>query len=170
MLSAFRRVREQRDDVRLRIVLGEPPAHGTPESDALGSYEQAARALGIRHLIDVSRAAIAALPEELASAAIALNPRSACPGIPQKLLNYMAAGRAIVSFSGSAKAIAHGETGWVVPDGDVDAFAAGILRLLEDEPLARRLGENARKEAARAYTWDVVAARLEEVYTATLRR
>jgi glycosyltransferase involved in cell wall biosynthesis len=50
-----------------------------------------------------------------------------------------------------------GETGIVVPAGDPDALAAGIHRLLADEPLRRRLGDGARTAVSR-YTYDAMAA------------
>ena len=73
-----------------------------------------------------------------------------CDGIPQKLLNYMAAGKGIVCSAGSAKLLEHERTGLIVPNGDVDAFAAAIVRLAADPRVLRM-----RWEARRATTWSV---------------
>ena len=43
----------------------------------------------------------------LAAADVALNPRVHSSGTPQKLLNYMAAAKPVVSFEGSAKGLTH---------------------------------------------------------------
>jgi glycosyltransferase involved in cell wall biosynthesis len=100
----------------------------------------------------------------MAAAAVAVNPRVQCDGIPQKLLNYMAAGMPIATFEGSAGPIVHEVTGLRVPDGDTAAMADAMERLFTDRELARRLGETAREQARRDFSWAQVAARVEEVY------
>src|SRR6185295_8445447 len=57
-------------------------------------------------------------------AAIALCPRREWSGFPMKLLNYMAAGKAVVVSAGSAKAVRHGVNGCVVRDAGADAYAS----------------------------------------------
>jgi len=51
---------------------------------------------------------------------------------------------------------------------DSDALANVIIKLLEDEKLARKMGENGRKLVEEKYTWDKVAAMTERVYEETL--
>jgi glycosyltransferase involved in cell wall biosynthesis len=59
----------------------------------------------------------------------------------------MAYGRPVVATSvgGLADAILDGETGLLVPPRDPAALRGALVRLLEDEPLRRRLGEAARE-------------------------
>ena len=97
-----------------------------------------------------------------------MNPRARCDGIPQKLLNYMAAGMPIVTFDGSAGPVRHEVTGLRVPDGDTAAMADAMERLLTDRALGRRLGEAARAQAQRDFSWGRVAARVEDVYRLAL--
>jgi glycosyltransferase involved in cell wall biosynthesis len=104
----------------------------------------------------------------MAAATVAVNPRVQCDGIPQKLLNYMAAGMPIATFEGSAGPVRHEVTGLRVPDGDTAAMADAMERLLNDRELARRLGETAREQARRDFSWAQVAARVEEVYREAL--
>jgi glycosyltransferase involved in cell wall biosynthesis len=104
------------------------------------------------------------LPGILAAADVTVVPRPHCPGFPVKLLNYMAAGKPTVCFAGSAKGLEHRRTGWVVPDHDVDGLAAGILALVEDEDLARTLGENGRRRAQEVYAWPRLTERTVDVY------
>ncbi len=154
MLRAFAQLRRRRDDVRLRIVA----------DSSFAPYQPLAAELGIHEAIDLVAGRFEDVPRHLPDAAVALNPRVGCDGIPQKLLNYMAAGAPIVSFRSSAKHLAHGELGWVVDDGDVIAFAEGIDHLLGDSTLARRLGANARAYAQATLTWERTAEQAEAVY------
>jgi glycosyltransferase involved in cell wall biosynthesis len=154
MLRAFAQLRRRRDDVRLRIVA----------DSSFTAYQPLAAELGIQESIDIVAGRFEDVPGHLTDAAVALNPRVDCDGIPQKLLNDMAAGAPIVSFRSSAKHLAHGELGWVVDDGDIMAFADGIDRLLRDSALARRLGANARAYAQATLTWERTAEQAEAVY------
>ncbi len=108
------------------------------------------------------------LPERLGEAGVAVLPRVDCPGLPQKLLNYMAAGRAVVAFKGSAKRVAHGATGLVVPDRDTAAFAAAVLRLAADPAEAARLGRAAQAFVAATASWATAAERCERAYAGLL--
>jgi glycosyltransferase involved in cell wall biosynthesis len=91
-------------------------------------------------------------------------PRTSCPGIPQKLLNYMAAAKAIVASAGSAKVLENERTGLVVADGDAGAFAAALLRLAGNPQLAQELGASARETVAREFSWERAAEKMEGVY------
>lgn len=155
MLEAFARVAQKRGDVRLVLV----------SRSSFEEHEGHARALGILPLIDLIPSEFDSLASELEQATIALNPRLECDGIPQKLLNYMAAGRAVVSFEGSATCVDHDKTGWVVPNGDPRRFADGILRLLDDPTLAQRIGAAARAFVKVHHTWNDTAASVERIYT-----
>lgn len=154
MLAALAEAVQTRSDLQLRIITDAPFA----------PYEQTAGRLGVRQHIQLVHGDYGALPGHLAAACVALNPRLACEGLPQKMLNYMAAAKAIVTFRGSASGLVHGETGWLVEDGDISGFAQGILALLADPELACRMGKNARRYARTSFTWDSTAERLEHVY------
>lgn len=60
--------------------------------------------------------------------------------------------------------IVDGETGLLSPVKDVDALEEGILRLLKDPGLCRRLGENARRKAEREFSMEQNIERLLAVY------
>jgi len=154
MLQALRRVVDQRPDVRLRIVSGSPPA----------AYESLIQELGLGPYLDVVRADYFELPENLHSAMIALSPRVVCDGLPIKVLNYMATGRAIVAFEGSAEIIEHERTGLVVPNLDVEGFAGAILKLLEHPQRAEELGRNARAHVEEFFVWKSAVRLLEKIY------
>lgn len=159
MLHAFRRVLDRRPDVRLRIV----------SNASFRPYEALAGALGVRRSMDLASADFQSLPAHVSDAAVALNPRVKCEGIPQKLMNYMAAGLPIVSFAGSAEPLDDGVTARVVPDGRIDAFADAVLELLAHPNRAARLGDGALR-ASHEYSWDRSAEAAEGVYEKVLAR
>jgi glycosyltransferase involved in cell wall biosynthesis len=154
MLQALRKVLDRRSDVRLKIVT----------NSSFERYTGLARELGIMEAIDIVPAPFEEIPELLAGATVAVNPRTECDGIPVKLLNYMAAGKPIISFAGSAPGARHRETGWLVPDGDVDGFAEGALALLDDAEFAAGLGRNARRFVETEHSWEHSAEMAEDLY------
>jgi glycosyltransferase involved in cell wall biosynthesis len=68
---------------------------------------------------------------------------------------------------GAEDAIRQGETGYLVPQNDPDAFADAAIRLLGDEAHRRDLGKNGRTHAER-HTWARVASRVHDVYRTAL--
>lgn len=154
MLEAFARLQARRADSRLMVVTDSP---FTP-------LEALASRFGVRPAVDLRRAAFSDQPPLLARATVAINPRVRCDGIPQKLLNYMAAGMPIATFESSAGPVRHEVTGLRVPDGDTAAMANAMERLLTDRALARTLGDAAREQARREFSWEQVAVRIERVY------
>ena len=160
LLEAFARARQVRRDLRLCFSV----------SSSFEPYEAAARRLGMREAIEVLADGFGELPLRLAAAAIAVLPRTSCPGIPQKLLNYMAAGKAIVASAGSAKLLEHERTGLVVADGDVNGFADAMLRLAGNPQLGEELGRSAREMVEREFSWEGAAAKMEPVYGRLMAR
>jgi glycosyltransferase involved in cell wall biosynthesis len=71
-------------------------------------------------------------------------------------IEAMAARRPVVAFEGggASDVILDGETGILVPRGNVGAFADAVERLVADEGLRRRMGEAGRQRVAREYTID----------------
>lgn len=74
---------------------------------------------------------------------------------PLKVLEYMAAGRAVVAsrIGQLVDLIDDGETGLLVPPGDATALADAVRTLAADPALRERLGARAAAEARRSHTW-----------------
>lgn len=100
---------------------------------------------------------------------LALCPRREWSGFPMKLLNYMAAAKAVVVSAGSAKAVQHGVNGVVVDDGSPEAFAAAIRTLLADASRRRALGAAARRTVEDEYRWERVIDQVERTYDTVLQ-
>jgi glycosyltransferase involved in cell wall biosynthesis len=100
----------------------------------------------------------------LRSAAAVAIPIRMGGGTRLKVVEAMSLGKAMVSTSIGCEGIAvHDREHLLIADG-AEAFAAGIVELLEDEPLRRRLGAAARARAEESYSWDLAGDRLEAVY------
>jgi glycosyltransferase involved in cell wall biosynthesis len=108
---------------------------------------------------------VADMPQFLAGLDVAVL-SSRAEGMPNAVLEYMAAGRAIVATAVGAtpELIADGVHGLLVPPGDAGRLAAGIDRLLRDPALARRLGEAARQRARERYSRTAMVRRFEDFY------
>jgi glycosyltransferase involved in cell wall biosynthesis len=90
---------------------------------------------------------------------------SAYEGFPFTVLEAMAVGTPVVAsqIPGIDEQIVPGQTGLLHPVGDVDAIGQQILRILQDEALARRLSGAARRVVQQHYDWDVIGAQTERV-------
>lgn len=102
--------------------------------------------------------------DRLGAATIAVCPRAERSGFPMKLLNYMAAGKAIVACAGSAKGLLDGVTARVVGDNDTAGFADAVVSLLRDPAARARLGAAARRAVESREAWDQVLDRVESIY------
>jgi glycosyltransferase involved in cell wall biosynthesis len=81
-------------------------------------------------------------------------------GTRVKILEALAAGKAVVSttLGGEGLAVQPGEH--LLVGDDADGFAEQVVRVLDDAPLRRRLGEAGRALVVEHYTWSAAAAEL----------
>jgi glycosyltransferase involved in cell wall biosynthesis len=108
----------------------------------------------------VFRGSVTDVPGFLRSIDIAVLP-SHSEGMSNAMLEYMAAGRAVVAtdVGANAKLVRDGEHGLIVPAGDEAALAEAIGRLLSDPVRASQLGAAARMRVAAEYSRDAMRAR-----------
>lgn len=72
-------------------------------------------------------------------------------GLPNVVLEAMAAGRAVIvsdATAGALEYVADGQSGLIVPVDDVDALADAFVRLANDRSLCERLGAAAQRRIA----------------------
>ncbi|UMR28362.1 glycosyltransferase family 4 protein [Massilia sp. MB5] len=102
---------------------------------------------------------------ELAQARIFALP-SYNEGLPMSILEAMAAGLPVLTtpVGGIPDAITDGVEGFLVQPGDVDGLAERLARLLEDDGLARRMGEAGRRKVLASFATQAVLPRLEQMY------
>lgn len=128
------------------------------------------QAVGLNSAVRIFRTPFEDLPEKLAKTDILLNPRMDGAGHPLKLLNYMAAGKPIVTFSGSSHGLDHDNTAWIVVENTASSFAEGITKLIEDGETRARIGKNARRHVEEHHVWTVNANVLTKIYKDLLSR
>jgi glycogen synthase len=111
----------------------------------------------------------AAVPAVLSSLDVLVLP-SEYEELGSVLVEAMAAGLPVVAtrVDGIPEVVSDGETGVLVPPGDVDALAAALDRVAGDAGLRARLAACARRRAGR-YAWPVLAEQVAEVYDDILR-
>jgi glycosyltransferase involved in cell wall biosynthesis len=137
---------------------------GFVEERVLADFDPA-----IRHRVSVIPVAT---PTELAraasSAAVLLFP-TLYEGFGLVVLEAMRAGLAVVTTPTGAgvDAVRDGESGLVIPFDDDRAAEQAVTRLLDDDPLRRRLAEAGRQEARRR-TWQRSGRELLACYEAAL--
>jgi glycosyltransferase involved in cell wall biosynthesis len=155
LIRAFQRVSTERPDWRLRIYGG-------------GSQQGKLRALIDRlHLYnDVYLMGPAnPLEPEWAKGSIAAV-TSSLESFGMTIVEAMRCGLPVVSTDcphGPTEIIDDGVDGSLVPSGDVDAIAAALLRLVNDDALRQRMGQAAVRDAAR-FDPSRVAGRYESLF------
>ena len=89
-------------------------------------------------------------------------------GIPNVIVEAMACGLPVASTAspGVAEAVVDGESGLLVPQGDEEALAAALARLLADRELCQQLGMKGRARAVEGFDRTVHLARVADVLRA----
>jgi glycosyltransferase involved in cell wall biosynthesis len=157
LFEAAGRARRDAPDLRL-VLVGD-------FSEAEHLQQQAKQILG-ESVIFAGRAPHADLPAYYAlSDVYALS--SDIEGMPRVLVEAAAAGLPIVStdIPGAGMAVIDGETGYLTPVGDADAFAARLAHLLTHPDTARQMGQRGRAHAQARFDPD----RLTDALVATWR-
>ena len=87
-------------------------------------------------------------------------------GLPNAVLEYLAAGKSIIATSvgGVPEIIESDKNGLLVPPNNPAALADAIVRLVSDRPLASRLGAQARRDAVDKFSFERLLDNLERLY------
>ena len=103
-------------------------------------------------------------PRFLSLGDVAVSPKVSTTEGSGKVLNYMAMAQPIVAYDTPVHREYLGEWGVYVPPGDVEKLAEAIGRLLRDPARRCHLGDHLRRRAARHYSWQAAARRIEDLY------
>jgi glycogen(starch) synthase len=127
-----------------------------------------AASLGRDRITEVGFVDHTRVPAVLASLDVLALP-SAYEEMGSVLTEAMASGLPVVAsdVGGIPEIVRDGETGLLVPPGDVDALARALDRLVADPALRSRLAEGAR-DRSQAYSWPHLAERVADLYARVL--
>ncbi len=164
LLESFELILKRRADAKLVLV---------GDGQTRSAVEDMITRDGLHHAVILTgKIAHSQVPEMLSIADVAVVPsplitaRFGGTGTPLKLFEYMAAGKAIVAtaLDEAAEVIQDGYNGVLVEAGDVNTFAEATLKLINDPKERIRLGQNAREQTVKQYSWEHYTRRLEEIY------
>jgi colanic acid/amylovoran biosynthesis glycosyltransferase len=93
-------------------------------------------------------------------------------GTPVAVLEASGAGLPVVStrHGGIKDVVQHGETGYLVEEGDLTGMAQYMIKLADDPDLAAELGGKGRQHIAACYTMDKSIRGLEQVLDSAVSR
>lgn len=139
------------------------------DGEARRSLEEEAAALGI-----ADRVTFAGMRPQQPNMHAAFDISVCCSlseGFPNSVVEAMAAARPVVGtdVGGIPDAVRHGETGLLVPAGDVAALANAIEALLLDPSKRKRFGEAGREVARSRFSASSAIERLESTYEQLVR-
>jgi len=158
VLQALQRLRVQLPDVRLLVV---------GDGRARAALERQAAALGLQHHVTFAGFVSEAAKVAYIRRAHAVVSTSEKEGWGLTILEANACGLPAVASDvpGLRDAVRDGETGVLVPHGDVARLADALLRMLRDRDYRERLGAGARRWAQQ-FSWDRSALEITDVIEA----
>lgn len=163
-VGAFRRIKGDQVLLDTYARLDDPPPLvmiGARAPDPLPDFPA-----GVTPLFDVSHDTVMAAWD---GALLGVSPSVVPEALGNVVHEGMSRGRAMIGTrpGGHADMIVEGETGLLVPGGDVDALAGALRRLFDDAALRERIGA-AGRERASLFTASAVVPRIEKLYRDTI--
>ncbi len=158
--------------VMQEVVRRIPKAHCVlvgADAGAKAGLEKDARSRGLEHAFRFL--GFRADAQDLIARADVLVLPSKVDSLPSAVLEAMAAGvPAVATRSGGAEElIVEGETGLLVPIGDVDGIARGLVELLSDAERRQKMGERARFRARSEFSEQSYVQGFERLFNQVVR-
>jgi len=110
------------------------------------------------------------LREYLDKASVFIAPIRFGAGFRGKVLQALAAGKAVVSTSLGAEGLGltHGET--ILIADDSNGFAEAVVSVLDDKRLREKLAHNGRRAIENKYSWQAIFRRQQEIWDEALKK
>lgn len=146
----FPLIQKKDPDVIMNVIGSHPPAE-------IVKMSKTNRAIAIHGFVDDVR-------PYLSRSAVYVVPIRVGGGTRLKILDAFAAGKAVVSTSIGYEGIdvTPGEN--ILTGDSPEEFAEQVSKVLNDEPLRKKLEVNARKTAVEKYSWQIIGKTLNEAY------
>ncbi len=138
------------------------------DSRTLGHLQQLATTLGIDKRVHFPGYRAELLPVYASLDLFVLTSRR--EGLPNSVLEAMAMGVPVVTtdVAGTKELVLDGQTGFVLPQGDVRGIAQAMLKLVDDQPLRRSMGQASRKRVEQEFSFTGRLQRIEALYARML--
>lgn len=159
LLAAAKIVLGRKDDVLFYLV-GEGPRRGEIEGMIKGmALTDKVLLPGVSHDVPgtLSRTDIFVLSSHRES-------------LPNTVLEAMAAAKPVIAtdVGGCSELVSDGESGYLVPPGSPEPMAEAMLKLLDDEGLAERMGATGRRTVEKKFRIEKMVSETERLYLALL--
>jgi len=157
LLDGFALARENGIDVILAVVGGRP--------DDVSRYKEKAAQLGVMDsAVFFGPRPVADLGAYLQQADILASPRTQGNNTPMKVYTYLDAGKALLATKINSHTQALDDDVACLVDPSIQAVAAGIERLVDDEDYRLRLGAAGHQRAVEKHSWSFFRRSLIEFY------
>jgi glycosyltransferase involved in cell wall biosynthesis len=157
LYAAAARVRASRPDVRFLVVGGQPA-----QVDAARQQARAAGADGT--VVFTGQRPSEEIPAFLDAATVLASPRSRGTNTPLKIYQYLRAGRPIIATRLLTHTQVLDDAVAVLTEATPDAYAAGILRAVDNPAEADAIGRRARELADTKYSYEAYLERTRHAY------
>jgi glycosyltransferase involved in cell wall biosynthesis len=135
--------------------------------DQIGRWQSEVRRQGLEDgVIFVGEVSLAETYSYHRLAEILVSPRLGGLSIPLKIYSYMRSGKPIVATKIAAHTRILTDETAVIVDPTSDAYAAGILKLIENPELGQRIGRQAQRQAEEEFSMENFLAKLNSAYLA----
>jgi D-inositol-3-phosphate glycosyltransferase len=155
----------------LAIIGGEPVNNGITDMDKeMQRLQSLCQELGIGSLVVfLGKRSQESLPYYYSAAEFVIMP-SYYESFGMVALEAMACGTPVIAsqVGGLAYLIEDGKTGYMVPEGDPEALAQTLIKLMQNPGLRQQLSRNAIT-CARSYDWNVISQRMQKLYEEVCR-
>lgn len=137
-------------------------------TETLSQLQQLAQALGIAERVHFPGYRSQLLPVYSAFDLFVMTSRR--EGLPNSILEAMALGLPVVTtdVAGTKELVAHGKTGFVLPQGDVEGIAQAMLTMLDHIELRQTMGRAGRQRVEQEFSFMGRLQRIEALYAQTL--
>lgn len=160
LLEGFAEARRRGADAQLVVI-------GGSSDRRIDEQRRRARDLGIDPFVHfLGPRPLSQLGWYLRQADVLVSPRKSGKNTPQKIYSYMESGRPVLATRMRTHTQVLGDETACLVDPEPKALGEGLVRLLRDEALRRRLGRAARERARRRYGPEAFQAKLLGFYRA----
>jgi glycosyltransferase involved in cell wall biosynthesis len=159
LFESARQVVQQHPEVVFVMVGGKPEqvAHWQQETTRMGLDD---------HVIFTGIVSLDESLQYLQLGDILVSPRTEGLSVPLKLYSYLHSGRPMVATNIFAHTQILDEETAVITEPNADAYAAGLLQLIQSPTLRTRIGEQARTYAQREFSKESYLNKLKKAYLA----